>query len=121
MALGYLIGKNLTPYAFLYVSIFHYKSRHIKLFHARISSSDIGGYTTAYGIATRSKELLLRWAEYSVFTPVMRTHEGNLPDINHQVYSDDDTMKKFGRLTNIYNALYEVRIEAVRSNYEEGE
>ena len=23
----------------------------------------------------RTKELLLRWAEYSVFTPVMRTHE----------------------------------------------
>ena len=100
--------------------ISNYKSRYIKVFHERISYSDIGGYTTAYGIATRSKELLLRWAEYSVFTPVMRTHEGNLPDINHQVYSDDDTMKKFGRLTNIYNALYDVRVEAVRSNYEEG-
>ena len=41
-----------------------------------LSHSDIGGYTTSklFGV-TRSKELLLRWAEYSMFTPVMRTHE----------------------------------------------
>ena len=82
--------------------------------------SDIGGYTTAIGIATRSKELLLRWAEYSVFTPVMRTHEGNQPEVNHQVYTDEDTMRKFGRLTNIYEALYEVRVEAVKANTELG-
>jgi hypothetical protein len=41
-----------------------------------LSHSDIGGYTTLNGILTRSEELLLRWAEYSVFTPLMRTHEG---------------------------------------------
>lgn len=41
-----------------------------------LSHSDIGGYTTLPVILTRSKELLLRWAEYSVFTPLMRTHEG---------------------------------------------
>ena len=35
---------------------------------------------------TRSKELFLRWAEYSVFTPMMRTHEGNRPEANHQFY-----------------------------------
>ena len=78
--------------------------------------SDIGGYTTALGIASRSKELLLRWAEYAVFTPIMRTHEGNEPEVNHQVYSDEDTMRKFGRLTNIYEDLYDVRVEAVQAN-----
>ena len=46
----------------------------------------------------------------------MRTHEGNQPEANHQVYSDEDTMRKFGRLTNIYKALYDVRIEAVQEN-----
>ena len=46
--------------------------------------SDIGGYTSIPQVADlvpdppiRDKELLLRWAEYSVFTPMMRTHEGN--------------------------------------------
>ena len=41
-----------------------------------LTHSDIGGYTGSglFGLV-RSKELLLRWAEYSMFTPVMRTHE----------------------------------------------
>lgn len=44
------------------------------------SHSDVGGYTGEPGLGVvRSKELLLRWAEYSAFTPVMRTHEGNHP------------------------------------------
>ena len=46
----------------------------------------------------------------------MRTHEGNQPEANHQVYSDEDTMRKFGRLTNIYKDLYDVRVEAVQEN-----
>jgi alpha-glucosidase len=38
---------------------------------------DIGGYTTIELLGLkRSKELLLRSAEMSVFTPIMRTHEG---------------------------------------------
>lgn len=54
-----------------------------------LSHSDIGGYTTEPILnCTRSKELLLRWAEYSLFTPVMRTHEGNMPEDNHQVCKD---------------------------------
>ena len=49
-----------------------------------LSHSDIGGYTSFPQLSNvlqdppiRNKELLLRWAEYSVFTPLMRTHEGN--------------------------------------------
>lgn len=40
--------------------------------------SDIGGYTTLFEMK-RSKELLLRWCDFSAFTPMMRTHEGNRP------------------------------------------
>ncbi|GFR99237.1 family 31 glycosyl hydrolase, alpha-glucosidase, partial [Elysia marginata] len=41
------------------------------------SHFDIGGYTTAaeFGLV-RTKELLLRSAEFAVFTSVFRTHEG---------------------------------------------
>jgi alpha-glucosidase (family GH31 glycosyl hydrolase) len=47
--------------------------------------SGLGGYTgSALFNLTRSKELLLRWAEYAAFTPLMRTHEGNQPASNHQ-------------------------------------
>ncbi len=51
-----------------------------------VSHSDVGGYTGLPDLGiVRSKELLLRWAEYAAFTPVMRTHEGNYPVENHQV------------------------------------
>ena len=73
-----------------------------------LTHSDIGGYTGEPLVGlVRSKELFLRWAEYSTFTPVMRTHEGNHPAENHQFYSDSDTLDKFGRLTQIYKTLSE--------------
>lgn len=82
-----------------------------------LTHSDIGGYTgsSLFGLV-RSKELLLRWAEYSVFTPVMRTHEGNEPAANHQFYSDVDTMEKFGRLTQIFTTLKNYTKAAVKQN-----
>nr|XP_006819720.1 PREDICTED: uncharacterized protein LOC100369482 [Saccoglossus kowalevskii] len=45
---------------------------------------DIGGYTALYGYS-RSEELLLRSAEMAVFTPMMRTHEGNRPKENWHI------------------------------------
>jgi sulfoquinovosidase len=69
-----------------------------------LSHSDIGGYTSLFD-NIRTKELFLRWAEMAVFTPVMRTHEGNRPETNFQFYDDDDTMLKLARLTDIYTML----------------
>ena len=90
------------------------------LFSISQINSDIGGYTGYPHIVTRSKELLLRWAEYSAFTPMMRTHEGNQPEANHQIYSDNDTMKQFARLTNIFVELKDIRKEAVEQYYKNG-
>jgi alpha-glucosidase len=85
-----------------------------------LTHSDIGGYTTIGQLnITRSKELLLRWAEYAAFTPIMRTHEGNQPEVNHQFYSDVDTLQQFARLTQIYVALSNYTKEAVNQNAEE--
>jgi len=85
-----------------------------------LTHSDIGGYTGSaiFGLV-RSKELLLRWAEYSMFSPVMRTHEGNEPEANHQFYTDSDTMEKFGRLTQIFTTLKNYTKAAVKQNAEE--
>ena len=47
---------------------------------------DIGGYTSLYGMI-RTKELFLRSAEASVFTPVMRTHEGNCIKFSYRITS----------------------------------
>ncbi|MFL1587060.1 hypothetical protein NKZ05_21525, partial [Stutzerimonas stutzeri] len=53
--------------------------------------SDIGGYTTLFEMK-RSKELLLRWCDFSAFTPMMRTHEGNRPGDNWQFDGDAETI-----------------------------
>lgn len=71
---------------------------------AGIVHSDIGGYTTA-AWKKRSKELLLRWAEFAVFSPLMRSHEGNRPGDNWQTYSDEETLKGLARLTEVFCAL----------------
>ncbi|QQO09502.1 alpha-glucosidase [Breznakiella homolactica] len=69
-----------------------------------LSHSDIGGYTSLFD-NTRTKELFLRWAEMAVFTPVMRTHEGNRPDTNFQFYDDGETMEQFADMTRIHVLL----------------
>ena len=69
-----------------------------------IHTSDIGGYTTLYGMH-RTKELFQRWAEFGIFTPVMRTHEGNRPDDNWQFDSDEETISHFAWATRIHAKL----------------
>lgn len=69
-----------------------------------ISHSDIGGYTTLHGMK-RSKELLMRWVDMAAFTPIMRTHEGNRPDDNHQFDSDAETLSHFARMTSVFTHL----------------
>ncbi len=65
------------------------------LFPVCYVSGYIGGYTgSALFNLTRSKELLLRWAEYAAFTPLMRTHEGNQPAANHQGSGASHNSKK---------------------------
>ena len=77
--------------------------------------SDIGGYTSLYE-NVRTKEVFLRWAEMTAFTPVMRTHEGNRPDTNFQYYDDEDTMREFARLTRIHVALTPYLKDLVEEN-----
>jgi sulfoquinovosidase len=84
-----------------------------------LNHSDIGGYTTISNPITnyhRSKELLLRWSEMSALSPVFRTHEGNRPLKNWQVYnfenalgeksqSDEETVEKFANMGKLHYAL----------------
>lgn len=84
-----------------------------------LSHSDIGGYTSLFG-NRRTKELFLRWAEMAVFTPVMRTHEGNRPDENFQIYDDEDALKQFARLAKIHVALKPYLQQLVEENTTRG-
>jgi alpha-glucosidase len=79
--------------------------------------SDIGGYTTVkngFVQVVRDRELFFRWAELNIFQPFYRTHEGVMPEANHQFYSDDSTMRFFARMGKIHFAL-----KPYRQQYEE--
>ena len=73
-----------------------------------LNHSDIGGYTSLsqWGLGySREAEQLKRWAEMSAFTSAFRTHEGNQPAENAQVYSDEESMLHFARMSKVYKAL----------------
>jgi alpha-glucosidase len=53
----------------------------------------------------RTRELLLRWIEWSAFTPFYRTHEGNNPESSIQVDSDGELLDRFAQFAKIYAAL----------------
>ena len=52
-----------------------------------------------------TKELFLRWTELGAFTPVMRTHEGNLQLDNWSWEKDAETTAHFRRFARIHDAL----------------
>ncbi|SPO24124.1 related to alpha-glucosidases, family 31 of glycosyl hydrolases [Ustilago trichophora] len=97
---------------------------HMGLSGFGISHSDIGGYTntlsTNFNI-TRSKALLGRWGEVGAFTSaVFRTHEGNIPSVNQQAYSDDDTWAYHRHNTGLFVALAAYRKVLMEEYYDRG-
>ena len=69
--------------------------------------SDVGGYTSVDAVVTdyvRSEELLARWAEMQAFGVMMRSHEGNRPDANPQVY-DAGSRDSFAEMSRVFAAL----------------
>ena len=88
-----------------------------------LEHTDIGGYTAIDSppfTYHRSRELLLRWIELGAFTTVFRTHEGNIPEVNHQIYSDEETLRHFVRFARVYAAWKPYRMELVMEASETG-
>ncbi|MAP67702.1 MAG: alpha-glucosidase [Candidatus Marinimicrobia bacterium] len=88
-----------------------------------LNHSDIGGYTaikTPVLKYIRSKELFMRWAELNAFTAFFRTHEGNRPEDNHQVYSDDETMIHFAKMAKVYSSLSFYRKTLMKESFKNG-
>ena len=80
-----------------------------------LHTCDIGGYTTLFHLR-RDRELMLRWLEFACFTPVMRTHEGNRPESNIQLYDDDTVLSAAARLTGIHSRLLPYLQHCVKQN-----
>jgi alpha-glucosidase len=68
-----------------------------------LNHTDIGGYTS-YGDVKRSEELLLRWIEWSAFTALFRSHEGNVPEAP-QAYEGEVALAHFARFSRLFAAL----------------
>lgn len=80
---------------------------------------DIGGYTSLFG-NVRTEEVMLRHLEYSVFTPYMRTHEGNRPDENFQYDQSDNCLKQFAVFSQLRKQLLPYIKHVVEENATKG-
>ncbi|CBY11151.1 unnamed protein product [Oikopleura dioica] len=84
-----------------------------------ITHFDIGGYTGMPPLI-RTEELFLRSAEAAVFTPIMRTHEGNRPYEGFQYYCNICSKKLLGRLVKVHNVLEKYIDFLMGENADEG-
>lgn len=89
-----------------------------------ISHSDIGGYTNTLSPTfniTRSKALLGRWGEVGALTSALfRTHEGNIPTVNQQAYSNNDTWAYHRHNTKLFVALAKYRQHLINEYHSHG-
>ncbi len=69
-----------------------------------ITHSDAGGYTTIMQM-TRQKELLMRWEEMNVFSPLYRFHEGNQPSRNVQFDDDEELLSHLAKTSKMHAKL----------------
>lgn len=84
-----------------------------------ITHSDTGGYTTILQM-TRSKELLLRWEEMNVFSPLYRFHEGNQPKRNVQFDSDKELLTQLSKCSRMHELLKPYIKNAVKETAQKG-
>lgn len=84
-----------------------------------LSHSDVGGYTT-FSHIRREQEVLMRWAEMNVFTPLFRSHEGNRPDDNVQFDANDEVLAHYAHMSRLHFALAPYLKQADALNSEKG-
>jgi alpha-glucosidase len=84
-----------------------------------LSHSDVGGYTT-FMMLCRSRELYMRWCEMNAFSPLLRSHEGNNPDLNAQFDASETVLSHQAKMARIHRLLKPYLQNAVRCNAETG-
>ena len=84
-----------------------------------LSHSDTGGYTT-FGKMRRSEELYMRWCEMNAFSLLLRSHEGNNPDINAQFDASETVLKHQAKMSRVHYLLKPYLQSAVRENAQTG-
>ncbi len=77
-----------------------------------VTHSDAGGYTTIMHMR-RTKELLMRWEEMNVFSPLLRTHEGNQPVNDVQFDDDAELLAQLAKCSRMHALLKPYLIDLV--------
>jgi alpha-glucosidase len=88
-----------------------------------LSHSDIGGFLgidILFLKYRRTAELFQRWLELNTFTSLLRTHASNRPKLNHQWNTDANTLQQFSRMTRVFRAMKEYRLQLFAEAYEYG-
>ncbi len=88
-----------------------------------LQHGDVGGYTSTVPPLprlVRDRELLARWGELLAFSPVLRTHEGNRPTLNVQVYDDETTLADYARAARLHAAWRPLRERLMAEAFETG-
>ena len=67
--------------------------------------SDIAGYTSSVSPPS-TKELYYRWTTFGAYTPIMRTHEGNLGEANWNYDEDAETLAHFRAYAEVHSRLF---------------
>ena len=75
-----------------------------------LQHADVGGWLSVNQPLVeielfRTKELFQRWMELNTFTVLVRLHTTNLPELNHQYNTDDETLVHFSRMTQVFASL----------------
>ena len=91
-----------------------------------IGHSDIGGYTSLnmmeyYIKYVRDKEIMMRWIEMNAFSDALfRTHPSNNPDLNVQIWDNEEIAGFFGRFAAIFASLGEYRMKLMQETEQTG-
>jgi alpha-glucosidase (family GH31 glycosyl hydrolase) len=75
-----------------------------------LQHADVGGWLSVNQPLVeielfRTKELFQRWMEINSFTVLVRLHTTNLPELNHQYNTDEETLVHFSRLSQVFASL----------------
>ena len=92
-----------------------------------LNHMDVGGYST-FGFVLfgykfgyyRSQELLFRWMELGVFGCIYRSHQGSMPNVNAQVYSNSISWNHLAHCGSMYTCLKQYRLELMMEAQEYG-
>ena len=68
----------------------------------------------------RSEELYMRWCEMNAFSPLLRSHEGNNPDLNAQFDASETVLTHQTHMARIHRLLKPYLQSAVKYNAETG-